>query len=176
LTPLTEEATTAPATAQSGKESEQTEFHIDSDRAADWLLRKLANIDAEQKRVQAQAARIVAELQSDADNLRRLYEGELVNYARQRLAEAGRGRRTLHLLQGSVALRFVPASVRLSDPFAALDYARQAAPALVRTQVSIDAAGYRDQAAKHWKETGELLPGCETTPEHETHRLTFGDK
>ena len=154
-------------------ETEPTGFHIDSDRAADWLLRKLAAIDAEQKRVQTQAAKIIAELQADADSLRRLYEGELVNYARHRLAEAGRGRRTLHLLQGSVALRFVPASVRVSDPFKAMEYATVAAPALVRRTETVDQAGYREQAAKHWKETGKLLPGVETTPAHESHRITF---
>lgn len=151
-------------------------FHITDEASACWLLRRLAGIEAEKARVQAQAAVICKQLDADTENLRRLYEGELVDFARRTLAEAGRGRRTLHLLQGSVALRFVPASVRVSDPFAALDYAKQHAPSLIRRTETVDAAGYREQAAKHLQETGELLPGCETTPPRESHKITFGAK
>jgi phage host-nuclease inhibitor protein Gam len=148
-------------------------FHIDSDSAANWLLRRLANIEAEKARVTAQAAQICKDLDADAQRLRHLYEGELIDFARQRLAETGRGKRTLHLLQGSVHLRFVPASIRVFDPFRALEYAQRSAPELVKTAVTIDAGGYRDQAAKHFKATGQLLPGIESTPAHETHRVSF---
>jgi phage host-nuclease inhibitor protein Gam len=152
------------------------EFHIDSDTAAEWLLRKLANIDAEQKRVQAQAAAIVAQLEGDAQRLKHLYEGELLNYCRRTLAAKGNRRRSVTFLQGTVAFRTVAPSVKVCDLAAALAHAQAAVPALVRTQIALDAAGYRDQAAKHFRETGELLPGCDSTPEHETHRLTFGGK
>jgi phage host-nuclease inhibitor protein Gam len=149
-------------------------FHITTPEAADWLLRKLANIEAEKARVSAQAQKIVAQLSADAEALRRLYEGELVDFTRRTLAEAGRGRRTLHLLQGSVALRLVPASVRVSDPFAALSYAKQNTPDLVRRQETVDTAGYQQLAAKRLQESGDVLPGCESTPARETHRITFG--
>lgn len=149
-------------------------FTINSDQAANWLLRKLANIEAEKARVQAQAAAIIKQLDQDVDNLKRVYEGELVDYARRKLAESGRGRRTLHLLQGSVSLRLVPASVRVSDPFTALEYAKQAAPTLIRRQETIDMQAFQRLAAKQLQETGSLLPGTETTPARETHRITFG--
>ena len=154
--------------------AERIEFHIDSDRAANWLLRKLANIEAEKARITAQAAEMVRQLDQDAQRLQELYEGELLEYCRLRLAQEGSRRRSVTFLQGSVHFRAVPASIRVADPFRALDYCQSAAPGLVKTTVQIDQAGYRDRAAKHFKETGELLPGMETTPAREAHRLTFG--
>jgi phage host-nuclease inhibitor protein Gam len=177
LTPFTEATTPAdPTTAESGKESERAEFHIDSDAAAEWLLRKLANIDAEQKRVQAQAATLVAQLEGDAQRLKHLYEGELLDYCRRMLAAKGNRRRSVTFLQGTVAFRTVAPSVKVSDQSAAVEYCQTAAPTLVRSVVTLDTAGYRDQAAKHFHETGNLLPGCASTPEHETHLLTFSGK
>jgi hypothetical protein len=150
------------------------QFHINSDSAAEWLLRKLANIEGEKARVQFQSAQICKDLDTEAQHLRQLYEGELLDYCRRKLSQAGNRRRSVAFLQGSVAFRSVAASVRVSDQSAAVTYAQAAAPALVRSVVTLDAAGYRDQAVKHLQETGELLPGVERTPEHETHRLTFG--
>jgi predicted transcriptional regulator len=71
------------------QETERIEFHIDSDQAAEWLLRKLANIEAEQKRIQANAAELIRQLDCDAQRLKHLYEGELLDYCRRRLAEKG---------------------------------------------------------------------------------------
>jgi phage host-nuclease inhibitor protein Gam len=165
--------TYTPDTAEDAQEAREA-FHIDSDQAAEWLLRRLANIAAEQARVQVQAAAIVAQLETDANRLRHLFEGELQEYCRQKLAAQGSRRRSCTFLQGTVSFRTVPPSVKVADPAAALIYARTAAPALVRSVVTLDTAGYRDQAAKHLRETGELLPGVDTTPEHETVRISFG--
>jgi phage host-nuclease inhibitor protein Gam len=159
---------------ESVQETTQIEFHIDSDTAADWLLRKLANIEAEQKRVQAQAAEMVRQLEQDAARLRHLYESELLDYCRRKMAEKGNRRRSVTFFQGSVSFRSVPASVKVSDPAIALAYAQENGLPAVKTAVTLDAAAYRAAADAHMQETGELLPGMETTPEHEAHRLTFG--
>jgi phage host-nuclease inhibitor protein Gam len=167
LTTYTEE------TAQ--ETTEQTEgFHITTDSAANWLLRRLANIETEKARITAQAAEMVRQLDADAQRLKHLYEGELLDYCRRRMAENGNRRRSCTFLQGSVHLRTVPPSVKVADPAAALVYAQDSGLPAVKTVVTLDAALYRAEAERHMQETGELLPGVETTPEHETHRLSFG--
>src|SRR5262245_48806712 len=64
-------------TTETTEAREEVEFHITSDGAANWYLRKLANLEAEKQRVTAQAATIVKQLEADAANLRYLYESEL---------------------------------------------------------------------------------------------------
>jgi phage host-nuclease inhibitor protein Gam len=154
--------------------TDRQQFHIDSDSAAEWLLRRLANIEAEKARITAQAAEMVRQLDSDAQRLRHLYEGELLDYCRRKMAEGGNRRRSCTFLQGTVAFRYVGPSVKVADPAAALVYAQDSGLPAVKTVVTLDAAVYRAEAERHMQETGELLPGVETTPEHETHRLTFG--
>jgi hypothetical protein len=51
-------------------EEEAERFTIDSERAADWLLRKLAEIEGEKARVKAWYANRTAELDADAARLR----------------------------------------------------------------------------------------------------------
>jgi hypothetical protein len=152
------------------------EFHITDDTGANWLLRRLANIEAEKQRITAQAAEMVKQLDADAARLKGLYEGELLEYCRRKMAQGGNRRRSVAFLQGSVCFRTVAPSIKVADVAAALAHAQTTAPDLVRSVVTLDAAGYRDRAAKHLQATGELLPGCDTTPAHETHRLTFGAK
>ena len=165
------------------EQAEQTpQFHITSDAAANWYLRKLANIEAEQRRVQAQAAAIVRQLEADAERLRYLYEAELEQFVREKLSTSGsrRNRRTgactdvrrksVHFLQGTAGFRTVPASIRVTDSLAALDYATRHLPEAVRTQTVLDSARYRRLV----EETGELLPGVEIVPAQEAFRVSFG--
>ena len=152
--------------------TEKPEFHITDEAAANWLLRKLANIEAEKQRVKAQAAEIVAALDADAARLRFLYEAELAAFARERLAQGGNRRKSLHLLQGTLAFRTVPASLRVADAEAALPRAH----ALGCTRVEVDATAYREAAQKALEKTGELLPGVQRVPEHESFTLRFGGR
>jgi phage host-nuclease inhibitor protein Gam len=167
MTTFTEE------TAQETTEDTEA-FHITTDSAADWLLRRLANIEAEKARITAQAAEMVRQLDTDAQRLKHLYEGELLDYCRRKMEENGNRRRSCTFFQGSVSFRSVPPSVKVADPAAALVYAQDSGLSAVKTVVTLDAALYRAEAERHMQETGELLPGVETTPEHETHRLSFG--
>jgi phage host-nuclease inhibitor protein Gam len=159
--------TTEPVETEQG-----TEFHIDSDGAANWYLRKLANLEAEQRRVRTQAEAIVKQLEADAVRLRYLYEAELAEYVREKLTAGGNRRKSVHFLQGTAGWRTVPASVRVTDPLAALDYASRCLPEAVKTQQVLDTARYRQVV----EETGELLPGVEVTEAHEAFRVSFGKR
>lgn len=155
--------------------NEQTApFCIDSEERANWLLRKLANIESEKQRVQAQAAAICKQLEQDANGLRFLYSAQLEAFARQTLAAKGSRRRSLILLQGTCAFRAVPPSVKITDVSAALTYARQNAPEAIRTVESLDTTHYR-QFAETALQDGELLPGVEYCPAREAFRITFGN-
>jgi hypothetical protein len=150
--------------------AEATSFHITDDVGANWYLRKLANLEAEQRRVQAQAAAIVKQLEADAERLRYLYEAELQEYVRQKLASAGSRRKSVHFLQGAAGFRTVPAAICVTDTLAALDYATLCLLGAVKTQQVLDMARYRKQV----EETGELLPRVEVTEAYETFKVTFG--
>ena len=165
--PIVESLPTLPATAEP--------FMVNDEKSANWYLRKLANITGEQQRVQAQAAQIIAQLQNDADCLKRLYEGELKEYVRRTLEANGNRRRSITLLQGTCAFRTVPAGVRLTDTNAALRFARECG-GMLKTVETLDAEAYRIAAARDLESGGELYPGMETTPERESFSVRFGSK
>ena len=150
--------------------TERQEFHITDEASANWLLRKLANLEAEKQRVKAQAVEILASLDADAARLRFLYESELEHFTRERLTEGGGRTKTLRLLQGTVAFRTVPASLRVVDTDAALPHAH----ALGCTRTEVDAGAYRQAAQKTLADSGELLPGVEIVPERESFSIRFG--
>ena len=162
-----------PDDPQDGEQADVPEFHIDSEGAANWYLRKLANIESEKQRIAAQAAKMLAALDADAQRLTRLYDGELQEYVRQELARQGNRRKSLHFLQGTTAFRTVPASVKVSDERAALAYARVSLPDAVRSVETLDTAKYRE-AAETALSFGEVLPGVETTPQRESFTVKFG--
>src|SRR5579862_6418052 len=147
-------------------------FQIDSDAAANWLLRKLANIEAEKARVQAQATAIVKALNADSERLNFLFGAQLEHYCREKIAQ-GRGK-TVRFLQGTCSLRTVPAGLRISDQGAALYFAQARMPETVRTLTTLDAAAYRERAQALLEAHGELLPGVEVMPQQEQFRVKFG--
>jgi hypothetical protein len=125
----------------------RTEFHIDNDVAANWLLGKLATIDAEIQRVTAQAARIVKQLEGDRDSLLHLYESELSAYVQQKIEKNGGRRRSIHFLQGSCCFRRVPAHVSVKDTSAALLHAKEAGlQDAIKTVEKLAAEAYRSLA------------------------------
>ncbi len=154
-------------------EEERTEFHIDSESAALWYLRKLANLEAERQRVKKQAERLVAALDTEAESLKRVYAGELEHWAREELKRKVNRRKTLHTLQGTLRFRHVPARLSIGEDTAALRFATESLPALVITKQELDRAAYLDEAKRRLEETGELMEGIERVPERETFTVSF---
>lgn len=66
----------------------------------------------------------------------------------------------------------MPPSVRVADVGAALSYAQETLPEAIRP--TLDTGAYRDLAVKRLQESGEVLPGVETTPEREAFSVKFG--
>ena len=162
--------------ASDASASTETAFRIDTDEKANWYLRKLANIEAEKARVTEQAEKILSQLQADADRLTFMFGSQLETYARMKMQENGGKRRSVSWLQGTVSFRSVAASWRITDTSAALAYAKQHAPELVSTTTTerLKAQDYTTAALARLDATGELLPGVDSTPAHETVKISFG--
>ena len=151
-------------------------FRICDDRSANWVLRLLANNDAEKRRVAAQAEEMLRQIDADTAGLKYLYGAALEQYARQALAAAGNRRRSLALLQATLAFRTVAPALRIADPTAALAWAKQYAPDLVTvaTTEQLDSKAFRDLAKATCNNDGELLPGIESSAGSETFSISFG--
>ncbi len=152
------------------------EFHVVDEKTANWLLRKLANLEAERLRIEEQARKMISAVRTDYDELMRRYGDELEAWARQEMLDHGGRKKTVHTWQATLAFRTVPAALKLTDPDAALRYAREHAPQHIQTIEKLNTAAYRDDAARRLSETGELLPGMDRIPETESFTIRFGRK
>ena len=169
----TQDATEGRVESAAGIGETKPAFRIDNEQAANWYVRKIANIESEKARVTMQAAQIVRQLETDAEGLRGLHEADLQEWTRQELAKKGNRRKSLVLLQGTAQFRTVPAGVKISDANAALAYAVSSLPEAVGTRPTLDMEKYR-KAAQNALQNGELLPGIEKTPEREAFSVKFG--
>jgi len=96
-------------------------------------------------------------VEADAARLKTLYQTELETWAKAELEARGGRRKTLPLMQGTVAFRTVPASIRVADPAAALEFARESGlPSCVREE--IDPAAYREEAERRLLERFLVVP------------------
>lgn len=150
-------------------------FDIDSDARADWLLRILANNEAEKVRVTQQAQEIVSALEADSADLLFKYGAALEAYCREKLAAGGNKRKSVRFLQGTCAFRYQGPSVRLKDTAAALTWCKENAPALVAVETleRVDTEAFRQEAERLRGETGELLPGVEYSEGGDSFSLSF---
>jgi hypothetical protein len=153
--------------------TDREQFHITDDSSADWLLRKYAAINAEISLIQNQAAAAVKRLQSDREGLERLYQAELEEYARQRIAADKRGRKSVILPHGTVAFRTIPAGLKIVDEQEALEWAIREGRCYGEVKV-LDKAVFRAIAGDYLNIKGELLPGVEMQPERESFGIRFG--
>jgi hypothetical protein len=143
-------------------------FVIDSERAANWYIRKMVQFDQEKATIKAQAAQRITELDADKSRLEFFYKGQLEAWAHE---EAERRRRkTITLQNGTVKITTVPAHVKVSDQSAAIESG--IFPDLVTEEIKtikrIDSVGFAARALK-LVEAGDSLPdGCEWIPTRES--------
>lgn len=150
----------------------QEQFSITDERGANWLLKRLREIEDEAAVVKSQAEIRIAELAADREKLLFLYGDQFKAWAR---AEADRRRRqTVTLAQGSACFRSVRQKFTLRDREAAYVHSRTAHPELItRSEVEkFDTEGYVRAA----QETGEMMPGLDSVPEYEAFSYSFTKK
>lgn len=141
------------------------EFHIDSDDRVEWLLGKLADLDARADRVKRNAEEILADIQRQQERLLARFGRELEDYCRQKLGPEPRSK-TLKFLQGKVNWRTVKGGPRLVDHEAALAFLDEHDEYFERCVTVTPRVRASDYIALV-EETGELLPGIEVVPDRE---------
>jgi hypothetical protein len=136
------------------------QFVIDSDERAEWLLGKLGNIESEQARVRARAAKIIEGLEKDAESLKARYLEDLSRFVQAKLLMKRGKEKYIDFLQARVQFRKVGArkgGLKITDPDAALAYAETALPNAIEIIHKLKPAVYIEAA----QATGEALPGVE---------------
>lgn len=149
-------------------------FAIDTEDKANWLLGKLAAIDNEKARIKAQAEQRTRELDADRESLLFRFGAELEQWTR---TEAERRRRkTVTLMQGTLAFRTVPAGLRfvLPDDYYKEIEVIEKAQELGCTHMEINRSEYIKEAKTLMETTGELLPGIERVEAKESFSIRFG--
>ena len=103
------------------------------------------------------------------------YDAALEAYCREKLVAEGNRRKSVRFLQGTCSFRYHAPAVRLKDHAAALEWAKENAPALVAVESveRLDADGFRDAAERIRAEVGELLPGIEYSEGGDAFSLSF---
>jgi phage host-nuclease inhibitor protein Gam len=165
--PFDEPLTDADAPTDTASEPER--FTIDSEEKANWLLSKLSAIQAEKVRITEQAKKRTAELDADYTRLLGRFSADLEAWARQEAER--RRRRSVTLMQGTLAFRTVPPSLRVGSITDALTTARLVCPSAVETVETLDKKAFLDFAKQRMKETGELLPGTLMTEAKEAFSI-----
>lgn len=159
-----EDCVCEPSVGYIGKEY----FRIDTEERAEWLVGKLASLEAEQERVKSNAADIVDRLRRQHDGLLKRFSGELEEFCRQR--NTGKTK-TVHFLQGKCSWRTSKVGgAYVADPAAALDYCQEH-DELVDSCVHVTYHLRGNEYLKQFESTGEVLPGIEIAPTSEVERF-----
>ena len=153
---------------------EKERFEITDAGGANWYLKQLRNLENEKATVKAQAAEILKALDADIHRLEFMFGQQFQIWVRAELDRRGGRGKTLPLLQGTAAFRVVPQSLRVLNAREALEYGKQQGWDVVKTVETLDAEGYRKEAAAALAETGEVLPGIEVVPERENFSIRYG--
>ena len=155
---------------QTQEQAEKTEFHIDSESTATWLLTKVRQIEEEQEAIKAATAQRLSELTADRERLMGRFSAELEAWARSESEKRRRKTITLPLAGYAVSFRAVPSRLVVESEADAITTARAVAPELVsvETREIFDKAGFLAYAKTKLEETGELLPGLAVTEEKES--------
>jgi hypothetical protein len=156
----------------------QPGFHVVSADSANSLLREMRRLQAKQARELARHLAAVAAIEGEGEALRSRYEGELQDWVRATLGNGTSGTlrvagRSLRLAAGVCAFRMVAASVKVIDTDAAVAYVKAKHLRMVERVVTmrLNSLAYRALARTTMEKNGTLLPGIESTPEHETFSI-----
>ena len=137
-------------TALEGPGDAPDTFTPDTPDKADWVLGRIADARARAARVRENAEKIARQHEAEAEGLEWRF-GPALEALCRRETEGSR-RRSLRLLNGVLGYRTRPAGVQVTDPGAALSWARVNLPAAVSEALD------RKALAAALLGTGEAVP------------------
>ena len=163
----------APGTGGLAQKPEQ--FTIQTREHGEWYLRKLANLEAERQRIEAQAALMLCQLETDRNSLTTRFQSQFENLVRAELEAAKGKRKSITFFNGTAGFRTVASRLVIESEADALTTARLVAPATITSETveRFDKAAFRAHAAAHLEATGELLPGFTRTEERQEFGIKF---
>ena len=118
---------------------------------------------------------MIAALEADSAGMLYKHGAELEHYCREKIAAEGNRRKSVRFLQGTCCFRYQGLTVRLKDHAAALQWAKENAPALVAVETleRLDADAFRQEAERIRAAVGELLPGVEYSEGGDLFSMSF---
>lgn len=149
-------------------------FVVHNEATAAWVVDKLLSFDERQKRLDEQYLAMTAALKKDKARFEGRFLGELRAWFD---AQDKKGKKSLALLTGTLAVRSVPASAKVVDEGQAVEWARDNLPAAVTTftpppVTKLDKDAVRKAAlALVQKGDGEAVPGIEITEAHDSFTI-----
>ena len=153
-------ALTADAPAEEGTGSEA--FCPTDAAGVDWVLGKIAAARAEAKLIRENMEAMARICERKAEHLEWKYGGPIQTYLRAELAGSKGSGKSKRLPHGVIGYRTKPAGVCVTDPAAALAWARDNLPAAVGEALD------RKVLSDRLTATGEALPFAALQPETET--------
>jgi hypothetical protein len=137
-------------------------FMINSRERVDWYLRKLANLEAEEFRIKAQAEKMLRHVESDRNSLVQHFQPQVENFVREELERTNAKRKSIAFFHGTVGFTAVPPRLVVESEADALQTARLVCPeAVVEVPASekLDKKVMGEYAKRQLAEAGEIVPG-----------------
>lgn len=171
---MTREEIMAFAEAGALEAPEATAWSIEGRDSLEWAMGKLAEDVEEVRRIDAARDAAIARVNARAEELAAKVKargafllGKVEEYARTHRKDLIRGKtKTASLLHGDIQYRTSPEKIEVENAEPALDWAR-AQPVeadMVRVKYEINKRALNE----HFKQTGEIPPGCVVHPESES--------
>jgi Bacteriophage Mu Gam like protein len=180
----TKNPTTDPSEAPSFALSNETElpggFVLDSREKCDWFLSKLADFDAEERKIRERAAQIVAQMEAmiarnktDRDAFNGRFCQQFQAFVAEQVAADRKGRKSVIFFNGTAGFRTVPPALVVESAQDAMTTARAVCPSAITKEEreKFDREAFLTYAREHFASTGEVLPGLKRTEERESFTI-----
>lgn len=167
----------APSFALSNETEVAGGFQLDTREKCDWFLSKLADFDAEEQKIRARAAQIVAQMEAmiarnktDRDAFNGRFCQQFQAFVAEQIAADRKGRKSVIFFNGTAGFRTVPPALVVESQADALTTARAVCPSAITKEEreKFDREAFLSYARAHFESTGEVLPGLKRTEERET--------
>lgn len=137
-------------------------FRVTSEEKAAWVVNKLLTYDEQLARLDAQHAKMRAQLLARRDSFSAMFLAPLRQWAEANPPLKGK---TIHLLTGSLSFRRVKRSAKVVDPKAALRWAEDNLPEAI--QVTVQKKPDAAYLASYFESTGEIPDGVTILGDHD---------
>ena len=151
-------------------ERSRTPFVIDGKDRLGWYARKLIALDAESDALTASYEQELARIAKRQQALRDWFDPQARIFVAEEIERIGGKAKSVDVLGGRFAFRFVPGGLRKVSKDEVLEWAEIHAPELITTKVLEDVSA--DALKTHWKTTGEVPAGCELVDDRQTFIFT----